>query len=226
MLAPGDRELINGKLGFRSVEVDRDDGRLSFRINQQEVFCRGACWTTNDIVSLVGDEGQLRDCLELFRSSGGNMIRVGGTMVYECDTFYDICDELGIMVWQDFMFANMDYPSFDAEFLEDVKEEVAQQIRRLRSHACIVAWCGNSEVEQQSAMFGMEPELWRNELFYEVIPKLLDQLCPGVPYFPSSPCEGALPFHTAKGPSHFFGIGAYRQSLAAISDADVKFSSE
>jgi len=221
-----DIELQSGKLGFREIDVDRSDGQLAFRVNGQAVFCRGACWTTNDIASLVGNGQRLADCLRLFRDAGGNMIRIGGTMVYESETFYELCDELGILVWQDFMFANMDYPSFDTDFLDDAKQEITQQIRRLQRHPCVVAFCGNSEVEQQSAMFGMTPDLWRNDLFYEVIPALLEELWPGVPYFPSSPCEGAMPFHNTVGPSHFFGVGAYKQPLAAIESAKVKFSSE
>jgi len=219
-------ELQQGTLGFRTVEVDRTDGLLSFRINGNKIFCRGACWTINDIVSLSGDDQELRTCLEMFRSAGGNMIRIGGTMIYESDEFYRLCDELGILIWQDFMFANMDYPSFDTEFLQDVREEIDEQSRRLNRHPCVVALCGNSEVEQQAAMFGMTAEVWRNDLFYSLIPDLLENNCPGIPYFASSPSEGALPFHNANGPGHYFGVGAYQQPLASVEAARVKFASE
>lgn len=216
----------NGKLGFRSVCVDRSDDRVAFMINDQPMFARGGCWTSNDIVSLVGDPDDLREKLTLLRSAGCNMIRVGGTMIYESDLFYDLCDELGICVWQDFMFANMDYPVDDGAFLDDALAEIRAQVLRLREHPCIVAFCGNSEVEQQAAMFGTPAETWKNRLFYEHIPALLAEYAPNLPYFESSPCEGALPFHNAVGPSHYFGVGAYKQGLDDLQKSDVKFATE
>ena len=83
-----------------------------------------------------------------------NMLRLPGTHYYETDDFYRACDAAGIMMWQDFMFANMDFPDEDPDFLADVKSEVRDQLQRLAPHACLVLWCGNSEVEQQAAMFG------------------------------------------------------------------------
>ena len=88
---------------------------FALHVNDVPVFCRGACWTVDDIVSLTAASPPLRT-LSL-RDAGANMVRVGGTMVYEDDAFYRACDELGILVWQDFMFANMDYPAEDEEFL-------------------------------------------------------------------------------------------------------------
>lgn len=222
----GKFELENGTIGFRTVATVRDSGRLAFTVNGQEVFAKGACWTNNDIISLVGDPEALEDCLTLFQQAGGNMIRIGGTMVYETDHFYATCDKLGIMVWQDFMFANMDYPSDDADFLASVVGEVQEQLLRLRSHPCVIAWCGNSEVEQQAAMYGNTADVWKNELFYRTIPEQVERLNSAIPYFPSSPCEGDLPFHSNDGPAHYFGVGAYKQPLASIATADVKFATE
>ncbi len=216
----------SGKLGFRTVEVDRSDGKLAFTVNGTNFFARGACWTTNDIVALVGDAERLEHTLNLVRDSGANMIRVGGTMTYETDRFYELCDELGISVWQDFMFANMDYPSGDEAFLTDASSEIEEQLVRLREHPCVIVWCGGSEVEQQAAMFGMTEDVWRSELFYDVIPGAIDDLSPDTPYFPSSPCEGALPFHNSSGPAHYFGVGAYRQTLDDLHKSNVKFASE
>ncbi|HEY4305329.1 MAG TPA: hypothetical protein VGM82_12710, partial [Gemmatimonadaceae bacterium] len=148
-----------GKVAFRSVHLDSADDGFALAINGETIFCRGACWTTPDIVSLAAPETTYRALLTLARDAGMNMIRIGGTMVYEADCFYDLCDELGIMVWQDFMFANMDYPASDVNFARAVREEAECVVMRLHRHPSVVLYCGNSEVEQQAAMLGLEPAL-------------------------------------------------------------------
>jgi beta-mannosidase len=218
--------VLAGHLGFRHVSVDRSNSGVALVVNGRKVFCRGACWTTDDIYSLVGNQTSLANALALMRDAGANMIRIGGTMVYESDEFYSLCDRFGIMVWQDFMFANMEYPTDDEAFARNVTEEISEQIARLSGHPCLTVWCGNSEVEQQAAMYGATRDIWENDLFYQLIPKLLKDASVDSPYFPSSPCEGPLPFHNASGISHFFGVGAYKQRLDKLADADVKFASE
>src|SRR5205085_4140347 len=132
------------------------------KLNGVSVFCRGACWTCNDIVTLIGTEASLTHDLLLARAAGINMLRVGGTMVYESDRFYQLCDELGIMVWQDFMFANMDYPVDDTGFAANIAAEAKYQLGRLSRHPSVAMYCGSSEIEQQAAMLGMPREFWRN----------------------------------------------------------------
>ena len=99
-----------GRVGFRTLSVDGEDGGFVVTINDTTLFCRGACWTPLDPVSLAADPGAYRTALEQVADAGMNMIRIGGTMVYEDDVLHDLADELGILIWQDFMFANMDYP--------------------------------------------------------------------------------------------------------------------
>jgi beta-mannosidase len=215
-----------GRVGFRSVDVDVTDGRVQFIVNGVPVFCRGACWTTNDVVSLGGDGEAMRRTLELAAGANANMIRVGGTMTYEADAFYDACDELGLMVWQDFMFANMDYPVEDPTFSSSIRTEVTQQIARLSRHASVVCYCGGSEVEQQAAMFGAPRDVWRNDFFAQDLPEILEELAPGTQYWPSSPTGGALPFHLGEGLAHYYGVGAYRRALDDARLAPVKFAPE
>mgnify|MGYP003653398840 CR=1 FL=1 len=158
----GEVTFACGEVGFRTVAIDQTDGKVQFVVNGVAVFCRGACWTTNDIVSLGGSTDALRETLRRTADCNANMVRVGGTMVYESDAFYRECDRLGLMVWQDFMFANMDYPFDDPDFRSGAEDEVAQQLLRLGRHASVVAFCGGSETEQQAAMFGAPREIWQH----------------------------------------------------------------
>lgn len=218
--------IDGGRVGFRQLKVARDGGLVRFELNGEPVFCRGACWTTDDFLRLHGDPLQLRRTLELARDGGLNMLRIGGTMTYESDAFYALCDELGILVWQDFMFANMDYPVGDAAFRASIEREAAYQLNRLQARACIAAYCGGSEVEQQAAMLGLPASEWSNDFFAETLPALCASRHAGVPYFRSSPCEGALPFHVGTGISHYYGVGAYRRPVSDAKHAGVKFTTE
>src|SRR5207302_646833 len=134
-------EMSVGRVGFRRIETERGAG-FGLRVNGVPVYCRGACWTESDFAKLAGDEATLRRDLELARDAGANMLRVGGTMIYESDRFYELCDELGILVWQDFMFANMDYPTGDPAFGAEIEAEARETLVRLATHPSVTVWCG------------------------------------------------------------------------------------
>ncbi len=224
---PGRQHVIDfGRVGFRSVGVDRADGNVQLLVNGVPVFCRGACWTVDDIRALDGSLEQRTETLRLARAAGVNMIRVGGTMTYAAEDVYRTCDTLGILVWQDFMFANMDYPFEDAAFLGDVEAEVTAQLNRLQKRACVAVYCGSSEVQQQAAMVGIPQAEWIQPFFSTTLPAWCERHHPGIPYFPSTPCEGLLPFHTAAGLTHYYGVGAYRRPLTDVRRARVKFTPE
>lgn len=214
------------RLGFRQITTDTAADRMQFVVNGVPVFCRGACWTSQDFLAVHATRESLRTALTLARDAGANMLRVGGTMAYESDDFYDLCDELGILVWQDFMFANMDYPVADAAFRASIEAEARHQLGRLQRHACIAAYCGGSEISQQAAMMGLPPGTWVNEFLVGALPALITTLHGGVPYFPSTPWGGALPFHVGAGIAHYYGVGAYRRPLADVRTARVKFAAE
>jgi len=215
-----------GRVGFREVQLDSTKGKFRLRINATDVFWRGACWCPPDPFSLKSSRKQYRRILELARDAGMNMLRIGGTMVYEHDDFYDLCDELGIVVWQDLMFANMDYPHADAAFAASVRAEVSQLMERVATHPCIAIVCGNSEVEQQAAMLGLPASEWRNSLFATVFPEIVANHAPEVAYWPSSPSGGDLPFHVNAGDGHYFGFGPYLRSQLDVRASDVQFASE
>jgi beta-mannosidase len=214
-------------VGFRTVEaLSADEGGFALRINGEPVFARGACFMPLDALALASEEGELRRVLGVARDAGMNMLRIPGTTAYESDAFYRLCDELGILVFQDFMFANMDYPADDPAFVASVREEVDQLLARVGSRPSLAVLSGGSEVLQQAAMMGLERGAYASELFDRLLPERCERLAPGVPYVPGSPCGGAMPFHVSEGIAHYYGVGAY---LRPIDDARlhrVRFAAE
>jgi beta-mannosidase len=155
-----------------------------------------------------------------------NMLRVGGTMVYESDDFYDLLDELGILLWQDFMFANMDYPEDDAPFMDGVAVEARQFLGRLGGRPSLAVLCGNSEGEQQAAMFGAPRERWSPKLFHETLATVAREQRPDVPYWPSSAHGGAFPHEPRVGTTSYYGVGAYLRPIEDARRAEVRFATE
>ena len=119
-----------GHTGFRRLALDQRDGAFELRVNDVPIFCRGACWTPLDCVSLRCEEPDVSIAIRQARAAGMNMLRVGGTMVYESQAFLDACDTQGMLVWQDFMFANMDYPE-DEDFAASVAAECRAAVAAL-----------------------------------------------------------------------------------------------
>jgi beta-mannosidase len=218
-------EIDLGHVGFRTIGLDTREGDFALSVNAVEVFCRGACWTP-DPVTLRQTEESLRETLEQVRAAGMNMLRVGGTMAYESDSFLNLCDEYGILLWQDFMFANMNYPDEDPEFMASVSLEARQQLSRLAVHPCLAVLCGNSEGEQQAAMWGAPRESWETTLFTQLLPALARETCPAVPYWPSSAHGGTFPHQANVGTTSYYGVGAYLRGLEDARLAEVRFATE
>ena len=216
-------QVALGAVGFREL-VRHDEFEL--RVNGAPIFCRGACWTPLDALTLGADRAAYAAALTQARSAGMNLLRVGGTMVYESDDFYDLCDELGILVWQDFMFANMDYPEDDPAFVAGVVDEASQLLARLQARPSLAVLCGNSEGEQQAAMWGAPRERWSPRLFHEVLPALVREHCPDVPYWPSSAHGGDFPHQANVGTTSYYGVGAYLRPLSDGRRAEVRFATE
>jgi beta-mannosidase len=215
-----------GKIGFRTIVLDAADGDFSLHVNGVRIFCRGACWTPLDAVTLRSSPGQCGSAVVQARAAGMNMLRVAGTMVYEEDHFYEACDEQGVLVWQDFMFANMDYPGEDAEFSATVRLEARQQLLRLQTSACLAVLCGNSECEQQASMWGTPREQWQPALFNDTLAQLCADLVPGVPYWPSSAHGGSFPHQANAGTTSYYGVGAYLRPLDDARRAGLRFATE
>ena len=215
-----------GRHGFRTVVLDTQGGDFAIRINGVPVFCRGACWTPLDVVSLRSTPEACRTALEQVRGAGMNMLRLSGTLVYEDDHFFDACDALGILVWQDFMFASMDYPEDDAAFAASVRDEAAQQLERWQARPSLAVLCGNSEAEQQAAMWGSPRDTWSQPLFDRELAELAAAWCPDVPYWPSSAHGGAFPHQNNVGTTSYYGVGAYLRPLDDARRAELRFATE
>jgi beta-mannosidase len=224
----GSTKIDLGHTGFRRMEIDRRaDGRgFGLLVNGVPIFCRGALWTPADPIGLDGSRETLLPLLQQAREAGMNMLRVGGTMVYESDAFFDLCDELGILIWHDFQFANFDYPIGEPEFRESVEREARCFLDRTQTSPALAVLCGGSEVYQQAAMMGVSERSWCSPLFDEILPTITREIRPDCAYVENSPSGGALPFHSNAGVAHYYGVGAYRRPLEDARRANVRFASE
>lgn len=215
-----------GRVGFRHLALDRAGDGFGLRVNGVPVFCRGACWTPLNPVTLdAAAPADYTAALQQVRDAGMNMVRVGGTMHYEADAFYDACDAMGVMVWQEFMFANMDYPE-DPAWVDGVRAEAQQQLQRWQGRPALTVLCGNSEVEQQAAMFGATRERWAPALFHATLAELSQQACPDVPYWPSSAHGGSFPHQGDVGTTSYYGVGAYQRPLDDARRSGLRFATE
>jgi beta-mannosidase len=198
------RLLINGRLadeartrtGLRRLELrqqpDQWGKSFEFVINNVPVFAKGGNWIPSDSFPTRVTKEKYRHLLESVRDTSMNMLRVWGGGIYESDEFYELCDEMGILVWQDFMFACSMYPG-DQKFLDNVRAEAVDNVKRLRNHPSLVIWVGNNEVETAWQHWGwkqnLPASLWDDylKLFHGVLKEVTSELDPGRPYWPSSP---------------------------------------
>ena len=182
------------KTGIRTIELIRDEvldpsgkGDFFFRVNGRKIFITGSNWVPADALHGENPERTVRN-LELFEEVGCNMVRCWGGNIYEDDTFFDWCDEHGLLVWQDFMFACETGPQ-DEAFLEAVREEARSVITALRNHPSLALWCGDNECDE---LFFC-PQLNKrhvpseNRISREVLPRMVYQFDPVRDYLPSSP---------------------------------------
>ncbi|WP_075292679.1 beta-mannosidase [Pararhizobium arenae] len=232
-------ESVTKQIGFRTIELitDKDDAgsRFAFRINGREIFCRGANWIPADaLMSRVSPEG-VKDLLQSAVDANMNMIRVWGGGFYEPDWFYDLCDRLGLLVWQDFMFACNLYPS-TPDFLENVAEEVDYQVKRLASHPSIALWCGDNELVGALSWFeesrkDRDRYLVSYDRLNRTIEVALNKVAPHLIWWPSSPASGYLDYGDAwhadgSGDMHYWSVWHENKSFDNYRTVRPRFCSE
>ena len=220
--------LSLGRTGFRAIEISRGaDGRdFALRVNGETIFCRGAVWTSADLIDLPGDADAYASALGLACDAGMNMVRVSGIMAYESRGFFETCDRLGLLVWSDFMFANFDYPLADPAFAASCRREAEDFLGETQGCPSLAVVCGGSEMRQQAVMTGLAFADVSLPLTEQLLPEVAARLRPDAAYVENSPSGGALPFSTSEGVTHYYGVGAYERPLEDARRAHVRFASE
>lgn len=210
------------RFGVRTIELvqtpDEHGSSFEFHVNGIPVFAKGANYIPLESFLTRLTENDYKKAIDDAVKANYNMLRVWGGGIYEDQLFYNLCDENGIMVWQDFMFACAMYPG-DEPFLENVRHEVTENVRRLRNHTSIALWCGNNEIHNgwfdwgwQKAL-GYSPldsiEVWSHyqKIFHQIIPNVLAQHDTTRQYWPSSPSYGwGHKESTTMGDNHYWGV--------------------
>ncbi|MBA3685576.1 MAG: glycoside hydrolase family 2 protein [Planctomycetes bacterium] len=231
---------VRKRLGLRRLEIvnqpDAAGVPLTFRVNGRDIFCKGANWIPCDALPERQTGAVIDHLLSSAVSAHMNMIRVWGGGQYEDDAFYDLCDEKGLLVWHDHMFACSLYPADDA-FLASVGEEVAHQVKRLRDHASIALWCGDNEC---IGALGWWKESKDNRdkylcdydrLNHGTIRRAVVAADPGRMYWPSSPCAGPGDFSNTfkddtRGDMHYWDVWHHGRSFDAYRTVKPRFCSE
>ncbi|TKR33220.1 glycoside hydrolase family 2 protein [Luteimonas gilva] len=241
----GDRAQSSLRTGLRSVELRRDKderGRgFAFVINGIPVFAKGANAIPFDAFPARVTQAQLRRVLESARDANMNMIRNWGGGYYESDAFFELADELGLMVWQDFMFGGGMQPGYDPDFRANVRAEARDQLRRLRNHPSIVLWCGNNEEETAWKDWGngkkldeVDPafaaKVWAGyeQLFGRDLREVVAQEGGGVPYWSSSPSNDldGPSNDTDNGDKHYWAVWAGSEPVENYLSETPRFMSE
>nr|WP_321408555.1 glycoside hydrolase family 2 protein [uncultured Carboxylicivirga sp.] len=215
--------------GIRSIKLVREkDGKgesFLFELNGLRVFAKGANYIPNDNFLPRVSEKDYQKVIADAVNANMNMLRIWGGGIYENDYFYDLCDRNGILIWQDFMFACSMYPG-DEVFLNNVREEAIDNVKRLRNHPSIALWCGNNEINTAWNYYSEGGWGWKQrytkeqqdeiqkaylDVFHKILPKVIAENDSDIAYWPSSPQAGYEPdqhagYETTSGDMHYWGV--------------------
>ena len=217
------------KTGIRSIKLVREKDEkgesFCFELNGVPVFAKGANYIPNDNFLPRVSEVDYQKVVNDAADANMNMLRVWGGGIYENDYFYELCDEKGILVWQDFMFACSMYPG-DEDFLKSIKQEAIDNVVRLRNHPSIALWCGNNEMNTAWNYYSEGGWGWKElytkeqqeeinnsylKIFHELLPEVIEKYTDRKDYWPSSPMAGYEPdmhtgYETTSGDIHYWGV--------------------
>ncbi len=229
------------QLGLRTIELRREPDEwgesFTFVVNGVPIFAKGSNWIPADSFPTRISDAHLERLIRDAALTHQNMLRVWGGGFYEEERFYDLCDRYGILVWQDFIFSCSVYPHADESFTANVREEVVQNMRRLRHRASLALWCGNNEMEwfwapggRWGMAFGLKDmkEAY-DDFFHHTLPAWVSELDPDTVYWPSSP-SSYIPFEDPnsqeRGDAHYWEVWHGRQPFTAFRSQYPRFMSE
>jgi len=236
----GRQDTAHRRVGLRTVQVVTESDSIGEAfyvvVNDVPVFMKGANYVPADHFTPRSDRSRHRRLFEAVVAANMNMLRVWGGGVYEDDHFYDLADELGILIWQDFMFANAMVPA-DEAFLSNVAAEARDQVRRLRNHPSLALWCGNNEIDEAWHNWDWSqpytPEqaeaIWSayEQVFHRVLPHAVAENDPDRFYWPSSPSIGwGRTESLDRGDSHYWGVWHGREPFEVLQQKLPRFASE
>jgi beta-mannosidase len=230
------------QIGLRSIELVQAEDSVGrsfyFRVNGLPVFIKGANYIPQDNFLTRVSDSAYRGLITQVKSAQMNMLRVWGGGIYEKDLFYDLCDEMGIMVWQDFMFACAMYPGEQA-FLENIRQEAVQNIKRLRHHPCLALWCGNNEIDEGWKNWGWQKQYGYSKedsarvydtyrkIFEKILPESVYKYDSGRSYIPTSPLYGwGRKESMRRGDNHYWGVWWGKEPFEVYEKKVGRFASE
>jgi beta-mannosidase len=231
------------RIGIRTLKLVRNQDEKGttfyFELNGVPVFMKGANYIPNDIFPARVTEENYRKVINTAKTTNQNMLRVWGGGIYESDLFYDLCDEAGILVWQDFMFACAMFPN-DQSFLDNIRQEAIDNVKRLRNHPSIAMWCGNNEILAAWLDWGWKadeekksPEnaakIWKSyqDIFHVVLPEVVSQYDGQRSYWDSSPSSGTgIKADLVNGDEHYWGVWWGKEPFSNYATHLARFMSE
>ncbi|ERT02499.1 hypothetical protein HMPREF1624_00798 [Sporothrix schenckii ATCC 58251] len=221
--SPQDSTRTSRRIGLRRLRLlqhplkEAAGTSFVFEVNNIRLFCGGSCWIPGDFMLPRMTRQRYRDWIQLAKDGHQSMIRVWGGGIVESDDFYDLCDEAGMLVWQDFLFACGNYPA-SGDFLDSVRREAEQQVVRVGHHASLALWAGNNEDYMVAERWGWDLDMsdetgpWdqtnfpAREIYERVLPAIVETLGGDVPYWRSSPYGGAFSNDTTVGDTHIWDV--------------------
>lgn len=238
-LAVGDQEQQH-QLGFRQVRIeqtpDEHGSGFQFNVNGRALFMRGANWIPADALPSRICPATVKELLQSAVDANMNMLRVWGGGQYEPDWFYELCDQMGILIWQDFMFSCNHYPAADPAWLELVRTEATQQVRRLSKHPCLALWCGDNELVGalkwwQVTQDNRDRYLANYSRLNHTVELATQAQISDIDFWPSSPSVGHMDFgdgwkNDAAGDMHFWDVWHEAKPFSAYQDIHPRFCSE
>ncbi|WP_282088096.1 beta-mannosidase [Aquimarina algiphila] len=232
------------KIGLRTIELVREPDAVGssfyFKVNGHPVFMKGANYIPQDVFLTRAKKENYIHILSSAKEANMNMLRVWGGGIYENDEFYELCDEMGLLVWQDFMFACAMFPG-DSSFLDNVKQEAIDNVKRLRNHTSIALWCGNNEILSAWENWGWKNKvieeqskeiadtIWKayDDIFHNVLPEVVNMYDNNRAYWPSSPgSDFGEKESFEKGDAHYWKVWWGKEPFDNYNTAIPRFMSE